>query len=121
MMKCDVIRDLIPMYTDKTASAETEETVREHLKTCRECRNFFASWKTYETKEADSENRRKLERAAAESGADITELEYKFASLSSKLKKRRLRNLLIAIAVAVSVLTYVTIDIVNTLKRKETR
>ena len=121
MMKCDVIRDLIPMYMDKTASAETEEAVREHLKSCRECKGFFDSWKAYEMKEAGSENKKKLERAAEESGADIAELEYKFASLSSKLKKRRLRNLLIAIAVAVSVLTYVTIDIVNTLKRKDKR
>ncbi len=118
-MKCDVVRDLIPMYTDKTASAETEEAVREHLKSCRECRGFYNSWKAYETKGISAENKRKLETAANESGADISELEYKFANLSTKLKKRRIRNIIIGIAALVAVLTYITVDIINTVKKKD--
>lgn len=37
-VNCGVIRDLLPLYEDKAASAETQELVRAHLKDCPDCR-----------------------------------------------------------------------------------
>jgi len=36
-MKCNIIRDLIPLYLDDVCSEETKELVKEHLNTCEEC------------------------------------------------------------------------------------
>lgn len=37
---CDIIRDLLPLYTDKIASSDTIKLVEEHLAQCRECSAF---------------------------------------------------------------------------------
>ena len=37
-IKCEVIRDLLPLYEDNAASEETQELVRAHLKDCAACR-----------------------------------------------------------------------------------
>lgn len=38
MIKCSVIRDLLPLYIDGVASSDTREMVEEHLETCPSCR-----------------------------------------------------------------------------------
>lgn len=38
MMKCSVIRDLLPSYIDGVCSQDTTEIVEEHLQSCEECR-----------------------------------------------------------------------------------
>lgn len=37
MTKCNVIKDLLPLYVDNVCSADSKEMVDEHLKTCSEC------------------------------------------------------------------------------------
>lgn len=37
---CDIIRDLLPSYTDGIASADSVKLVKEHLAECAECRAF---------------------------------------------------------------------------------
>ncbi len=37
-INCQVIRDLLPLYEDNAASAETRTLVQEHLKDCPDCR-----------------------------------------------------------------------------------
>uniref|UniRef100_UPI003FF018E3 zf-HC2 domain-containing protein n=1 Tax=Dysosmobacter welbionis TaxID=2093857 RepID=UPI003FF018E3 len=37
-VSCDVIRDLLPLYTDQAASADTVALVEEHLASCPACR-----------------------------------------------------------------------------------
>ena len=37
-IKCEVIRDLLPLYEDNVVSEETQELVRKHLADCPECR-----------------------------------------------------------------------------------
>lgn len=37
-MKCETIRDLVPLYIDGMVSEETKKEVEKHLKTCKECR-----------------------------------------------------------------------------------
>ena len=40
-MSCDVIRDLLPLYTDQAASADTVALVEEHLASCPACQGNF--------------------------------------------------------------------------------
>ena len=41
MMKCEIIRDLMPLYLDDVCSAETKKVVEEHLTECEECRKYM--------------------------------------------------------------------------------
>ena len=38
MSKCDLIRDLLPLYVDGAASEESARAVEEHVAQCPECR-----------------------------------------------------------------------------------
>ena len=40
MSACNIIRDLMPLYHDSAISAESRRLVREHLRTCPDCRRF---------------------------------------------------------------------------------
>lgn len=40
-MKCEIIRDLLPLYVDGVCCEETSAAVREHLETCSACRAMF--------------------------------------------------------------------------------
>ncbi len=39
-MKCEVVRDLIPLVIDDVASEESRNLVGEHLETCEACRAY---------------------------------------------------------------------------------
>ena len=45
-MKCEIIRDLMPLYLDDICSAETKKTVEEHLADCEECRKYMKQMQT---------------------------------------------------------------------------
>ena len=38
---CDLIKDLLPLYTDDVCSEQTKHTVEEHLATCERCREIY--------------------------------------------------------------------------------
>ena len=38
MNKCNVIRDLLPLYADKVCSEDSKEMVEEHLANCKKCK-----------------------------------------------------------------------------------
>ncbi|MBQ8228787.1 MAG: zf-HC2 domain-containing protein [Clostridia bacterium] len=44
-MKCDVIRDLIPLYIDDCCSEESRAIVKEHLEKCPDCNSLFEEMK----------------------------------------------------------------------------
>lgn len=44
-MKCDVIKDLIPLYIDGCCSVESAKIVEEHMKSCEVCRALCESMK----------------------------------------------------------------------------
>lgn len=46
MMKCEIIRDLMPLYLDDVCSAETKQVVEEHLDECEECRKYIKQMQT---------------------------------------------------------------------------
>lgn len=45
--KCDVVRDLLPLYADDSCSKETKEDIAIHLITCKECREYYKEIKSY--------------------------------------------------------------------------
>ena len=40
-MKCEIIRDLLPLYIDNVCSEETEKEVEAHLDSCDACREIY--------------------------------------------------------------------------------
>lgn len=40
-MRCEIVRDLMPLYIDKLTSEVTNEMIEEHLKSCGACRRFY--------------------------------------------------------------------------------
>ena len=52
-------------------------------------------------------------------GADISQLDQQYAVLSRKIKMRKIRQTLISIFVLMGMAAYVTIDIINTVKRSK--
>lgn len=40
-MKCEIVRDLIPLYDEKLCSDESAALIEEHIKNCAECRSLF--------------------------------------------------------------------------------
>ena len=45
-MKCDVIKDLLPLYHDKVASEESQTVIEAHLESCPSCRAFLEALQT---------------------------------------------------------------------------
>lgn len=43
MMKCEIIKDLMPSYIDEITSEESNLEIQKHLKTCSACREYEAS------------------------------------------------------------------------------
>lgn len=117
-MTCEIVRDLIPMYNDGTCSEESENRVRSHIEECEQCRKYRDACLRAE-KKAQSFSKKNLEAAVKEMGADISQLDQQFAHLSRKLKLRKIRQTLISVFVLLGMAVYITIDIINTVKRKE--
>ena len=44
-MKCEIIRDLLPVYTEGLCSLETKKEVEDHLETCEDCRREYIQMK----------------------------------------------------------------------------
>ena len=44
-MKCNVIKDLIPLYIDDCCSKESAALVKEHLESCAECKELYEDMK----------------------------------------------------------------------------
>ena len=40
MIKCSIIRDLLPLYDEQAVSPETAEIIRTHLESCEDCRTY---------------------------------------------------------------------------------
>ncbi len=45
--KCEIVRDLLPLYADESCSKLTKERVALHLVTCKDCRDYYKEIKSY--------------------------------------------------------------------------
>ncbi len=119
-MKCEIVRDLIPMYIDKTASKETAKEISDHLKECEDCKKFYNMCKKNE-KLSISGTTQKIVDKIKNSGCEISDVDKQYADLSKKLKKRKQRQIIIGVVLLVSMLTYITFDIILAVKRKSNK
>ena len=40
-MKCNIIKDLLPLYNDKLTSIESNEEIEIHLNECGKCKKYY--------------------------------------------------------------------------------
>ncbi|WP_019155774.1 anti-sigma factor family protein [Robertmurraya massiliosenegalensis] len=45
-MKCNLVRDLLPLYVEGDCSPVTNKLVKNHLQSCKECRELYDLMKT---------------------------------------------------------------------------
>lgn len=48
--KCNIVRDILPLYADDSCSRQTREQIGIHLITCKECREYYKEIKSYHEK-----------------------------------------------------------------------
>lgn len=41
MMKCEIVRDLLPLYVDGLTSDVSSKEIEKHLKSCKECQKYY--------------------------------------------------------------------------------
>lgn len=54
-MKCEVVRDLLPLYDEKLCSVESAALVEEHIKTCAACKGLLEKLPKTEPPRADTD------------------------------------------------------------------
>ena len=117
MMKCEIVRDLIPMCVDKTASSDTMEAVKMHIDICRDCRKFYNSCRNAEYSLSEKGNTFPGN-FFSQKGNDISGLDQQYAHFSRKLKTRRIKQIAVAALVLLGMVTYVVSDIVKIINKK---
>ena len=85
-LPCDIVRDLLPSYVDGLTTPVTNLSVEKHLEDCSDCRSIYIRMKNNTGEEQDPAQEREL-------------------NFLKKHRKRSLRNVLIAVIVAVALLT----------------
>ena len=53
--KCDIIKDLLPLYAENMCSDDSRQAVAEHIAECESCRNELKKINTYVAIQADSD------------------------------------------------------------------
>lgn len=97
---CDIVMDLVDVYTNKIASDDTMAAVKEHLKTCAVCRRYFDEYKKNLVNEY---NKNKIFVTEKSPGLGEDVLTESMKKLSKRLKTRRtIRNITSVFAVVVS-------------------
>ncbi len=85
---CNIAMDLVDIYSSGVASEDTESAVREHLKTCRDCRKFYDEYKKAFLEEKKSQDSSKIK---TETTPNLSEeiLSESMKKLSKRLRTRR--------------------------------
>ncbi len=107
-MKCDVIQDLIPVYYDGIASEATCREMRLHLRNCPECRDYYKQYT----------HSMRLSRKEEQSGSDPAVVDS-FASLSRRMRRRRIVSLTSQTVITAVMITTALIFIWKTIAGKK--
>lgn len=87
MKKCNVVRDLIPLYIDGAASQDSQELVEKHLSECNPCREVY----------------QEMRNALPDSGAarELEELDKAARRMKKRRRRRIWKNVLIGLLLGV--------------------
>lgn len=87
MKKCNVVRDLIPLYIDGAASQDSQEVVEMHLSECKPCRDVY----------------QEMREALPDSGVtkELDELDKAAHRMKKRRRRRIWRNVLIGLLLGV--------------------
>lgn len=85
MNKCNVIRDLLPLYADEVCSEDSKEMVEEHISTCQECKQELEDYR-YNT-------------GLPEVKADVAMKKFK-----KKMNKKNLKKIVVSVIVCLAVI-----------------
>lgn len=87
--RCDIVRDLLPLYADESCSKATSDGIAAHLVSCRDCRSYLGEIRSYHEEEVTEE---------------IPDSDPDFAEVLRKLRKRKIiRRSIVATAIITSV------------------
>jgi len=89
-MKCEMIRDLLPLYIDDLTSEESNKNIERHLKSCKECKMYY--------QEMTGEISNKI---------SITEADIRDVELIKNINKKKKRQIIYAVlgTIAIFVIT----------------
>lgn len=73
--KCEVVRDLLPLYADESCADSTAKAIDVHLVSCKECRDYLKEIKSYHGDVATDE---------------IPDSEPDFAEVINKMRRRKI-------------------------------
>lgn len=87
-MKCEIIKDLLPAYSDGVCSEETKKAIDEHIKDCEECSQLLKVYKT-DIHVCDTDINKNAEKP--------------FRKIKNKLFRSKIINITLAAALAILV------------------
>lgn len=88
-MNCEIIRDLIPLYIDGTASAASRSAVSSHLSGCEACRSLCAMFRQEQhTRRIKASNKA----AKRETDFSASAQESAYLLLAERLRRRKQRT-----------------------------
>lgn len=85
MNKCNVIKDLLPLYADEVCSEDSREMVEEHISTCKECRQELEDYR-YNT-------------GLPEVSADVAMKKFK-----KKMSKKNLQKIVVSVIICLNLI-----------------
>ena len=101
-LTCDMVQDLLPLYKDGLASEDSAKAIREHLRSCKSCRDLHRK-----TVVSDMKQRvcRKKHSCPPPPFPEDVEL-HRFRKISERLRRRHLiRSALMVVVISASLLT----------------
>ena len=102
-ISCDIVMDLVDVYTNEIASKDSVDMVREHLKTCASCRRQYDEYK----KSLKNEPKNKVFITEKSPGLNEDVVMEGMKKLSKRLKIRRnIRNITSVTAVIISLTVF---------------
>ena len=114
---CDIAKDLVDICTSGAASGNTQTAVREHLKTCKDCRSFYDSYKKSLEGGSDDDKIKRIEYETSPYLADEI-LSESIKKLSKRLRKRRAVSNAIGIATIVIGIVFAVTECLEAIKIK---
>lgn len=100
-MKCDIVRDLLPLYIDGLASEASQQEIEEHLQQCEQCSGIYQQMKA------------PIEHTTV--ATPSKEIDY-----FKKIKKKNIKNVVMSIAIMIVIFGVLTsLFAVGTAVKKE--